>query len=185
MSRIGKAIIKIPEGVQAIANDKNVVDIKGPKGEIQLTIDSILSVKIEDGIIEVKRHSEQKSHKAKHGLYRALLYNNIIGVTEGYTKKMELVGVGYRVALSGQQLDFSLGFSHNIVFELPSEIKIDVVTERGKNPLLTLESFDKELLGLVAAKIQSFRPPEPYKGKGIRFVGQYIRRKAGKAAAAK
>ena len=183
MSRIGKAIITIPDGVEVNTSDKNVVNVKGKKGEVTLTVDPVISVKIQDKEITLERHTEQKDHKAKHGLYRALLNNYIIGVSAGYKVEQELVGVGYRATVSGQQLDLSLGYSHNIIFELPPEIKATTVTERGKNPVITLESYDKELIGLVAAKIRSFRKPEPYKGKGIRFVGEHIRKKAGKSAA--
>lgn len=183
MSRIGLAQIDLPQGVEVQVSDKNVVSVKGPLGELQEKVDPVITVKIDNGIITFERHTEQKDHKAKHGLYRALVNNMIEGVSKGYKKQLELVGVGYRASNQGQRLDLALGFSHPIVFELPKEVKIVTQSERGKNPLITLESHDKQLIGQVAAKIRSLRKPEPYKGKGVRFVGEYIRRKAGKAAA--
>lgn len=183
MSRIGLAPISIPSGVDISVSDKNVVSVKGSKGELTQAIDPNISVKIEDGTLNVVRHTEQKDHKAKHGLYRSLISNMIEGVSNGYEKKLELVGVGYRASHQGQILTLALGFSHPIVFELPEEVKVITESERGKNPIVTLTSFDKQLIGQVAAKIKSLRKPEPYKGKGVRFVGEYIRRKAGKSAA--
>lgn len=183
MSRIGLAPIELPDGVEVSVSDKNVVKVKGSKGELHQTVDPNITVKTEDKTVTLERHSEQKDHKAKHGLYRALINNMVIGVSKGYQLQMELVGVGYRASNTGQQLELSLGFSHPIVFELPAEVKVTTATERGKNPVITLESFDKQLIGQVAAKIKSMRKPEPYKGKGVRFVGEYIRRKAGKSAA--
>ena len=150
---------------------------------MQQTVDPNITVKTEDGEVKLERHSEQKDHKAKHGLYRALIYNMVEGVSKGYQFQLELVGVGYRASNSGQRLELAVGYSHPIVFELPAEVKVSTVSERGKNPIVTIESHDKQLIGQVAAKIKSFRKPEPYKGKGIRFVGEYIRRKAGKSAA--
>ncbi|MDR9488015.1 50S ribosomal protein L6 [Salibacter sp.] len=183
MSRIGLSPIKLPDGVD-VKVDNNIVTVKGSKGELTEKYDtSAVSIKVEDNEIVLERKSEDKDHKSKHGLYRALLQNAVVGVTEGYKKEMELVGVGYRATAQGQNLELSLGFSHNIVFQLPKEVKVTAVSERGKNPLVTLESYDKQLIGMCAAKLRSLRSPEPYKGKGIRFVGEHIRRKAGKAAA--
>lgn len=181
MSRIGKSIIEIPAGVTVTVND-NVVTVKGPKGELSQEITGGITLEQEDGKITVNRPSEAKNHKALHGLYRALINNMVVGTSEGFTKKLELVGVGYRASHSGQKLELALGFSHGIVLELPSEVKVDTLTEKGKNPIITLASHDKQLLGMVTAKIRSFRKPEPYKGKGVRFVGEIVRRKAGKSA---
>ena len=180
MSRIGKNPISIPEDVNVdIQNDKIIV--KGKLGE--LTQDySEVSFVVEDNVITVSRPSENKSHKAKHGLYRSLVYNMIEGVSKGFTKELELVGVGYRASNQGQILDLALGFSHNILFDIAPEVKIETVSEKGKNPIIKLASHDKQLLGYIAAKIRSFRKPEPYKGKGVRFVGEQVRRKAGKSA---
>jgi|TARA_B110000977_G_scaffold31659_1_gene41958 large subunit ribosomal protein L6 len=180
MSRIGKNPISIPEGVSVdIQSDKIIV--KGKLGE--LTQDySEVSFVVEDNVITVSRPSENKSHKAKHGLYRSLVYNMIEGVSKGFTKELELVGVGYRASNQGQILDLALGFSHNILFDIAPEVKIETVSEKGKNPIIKLASHDKQLLGYIAAKIRSFRKPEPYKGKGVRFVGEQVRRKAGKSA---
>ncbi|MEQ8909319.1 MAG: 50S ribosomal protein L6 [Vicingaceae bacterium] len=183
MSRIGLAHIDLPDGVEVQVSDKNVVTVKGPKGELTETIDPVISVKVEEGTVIFERHTELKDHKSKHGLYRALVNNMVEGVSQGYKKHLELVGVGYRASNQGQRLELALGYSHPIVFELPSEIKVETQSERGKNPLINLESYDKQLIGMVASKIKSLRKPEPYKGKGVRFVGEYIRRKAGKAAA--
>jgi large subunit ribosomal protein L6 len=183
MSRVGLAPIKIPQGVEVNVSDKNVVTVKGSKGELKETIDPVISVDVAEGEVNLKRHTEQKDHKAKHGLYRALINNMVEGVSKGYQKKLELVGVGYRAASQGQRLDLALGYSHPIVIEMPSEVKVSAETERGKNPIITLESHDKQLIGQVAVKLKSLRKPEPYKGKGVRFVGEYIRRKAGKSAA--
>lgn len=181
MSRIGKALIEIPQGVE-ITVEKGLVTVKGPKGELTQNVDSAITVEVADNIINVKRHTEQKEHKAKHGLYRSLINNMVEGVSKGYKTQQELVGVGYRASNQGQKLELLLGYSHAIVFELPVEIKVNCESERGKNPIITLESHDKQLIGHVAAKIRSLRKPEPYKGKGIKFVGEQLRRKAGKSA---
>ena len=185
MSRIGKAPINIPAGVTISVDDQNLVTVKGPKGELTQNVDTDIKVSQEDGILTVERPSEQKRHKALHGLYRSLINNMVVGVTEGYKTSQELVGVGYRATNVGNTLDLVLGFSHHFVFELPKEIKVTTASEKGKNPIITLESIDKQLLGQVAAKIRSLRAPEPYKGKGIKFVGEVLRRKAGKSAAKK
>jgi large subunit ribosomal protein L6 len=182
MSRIGKAIINIPAGVD-IKVDGTTVTVKGALGELHQYIDPAITIEIEDGVLTCARSNEEKQTKANHGLYRSLINNMIIGVSAGYEKKMELVGVGYRAAVKGQQLDLTLGFSHNISFMLPEEVKAEAVAERGKNPIITFKSFDKQLIGQVCAKVRSLRKPEPYKGKGVRFVGEHIRRKAGKSAA--
>lgn len=180
MSRIGKNPITIPAGVTVEVNG-NVVTVKGKKG--QLTQDfADVSVKIEEGQVIVERSSDNKVERSKHGLYRALINNMIVGVSEGFTKELELVGVGYRASNQGQKLDIALGFSHNIVLEVVSEVTVETVSEKGKNPIIKLASHDKQLLGQVAAKIRSFRKPEPYKGKGVKFVGEVLRRKAGKSA---
>jgi large subunit ribosomal protein L6 len=184
MSRIGKSPVNIPSGVDVKLNG-NVVTVKGPKGELTQDIDSCVTLSIEDNTITFSRESDAPSHRAKHGLYRALLQNMIQGVSEGYKKEMEVIGVGYRATTAGQQLELALGYSHPIIFEIPNEIKVSADTQKGKAPVVTLESYDKQLLGQVAAKIRSFRKPEPYKGKGIRFVGEDIRRKAGKSAGKK
>ena len=181
MSRIGKAIITIPAGV-TVTEKEGVVTVKGPKGELSQELTAGISLEQNDGQLTVSRPSDTKQHRALHGLYRALINNMIIGTAEGFTKKLELVGVGYRASHSGQKLELALGFSHGIVLELPKEIVIDTLTEKGKNPIITLTSHDNQLLGMVAAKIRSFRKPEPYKGKGVKFVGEIVRRKAGKSA---
>ena len=181
MSRIGNNPIVLPEGVTFEVNE-NVVTIKGKLGELSQEIKGDITVKVEDGTIYVERPSDSKSHKAKHGLYRALLNNMITGVSTGWTKELELVGVGYRASNQGQVLDLALGFSHNIVLDIAPEVKVDAISEKGKNPIIKLTSFDKQLVGAVAAKIRSFRRPEPYKGKGVKFVGEELRRKAGKTA---
>lgn len=185
MSRIGKAPINIPAGVTISVDDTNKVTVKGPKGELTQDVDTDMKITQEDGVLTVERPSEQKRHKALHGLYRSLINNMVVGVTEGYKTNQELVGVGYRATNVGNTLDLVLGFSHHFVFELPKEIKVTTASEKGKNPIITLESIDKQLLGQVAAKIRSLRAPEPYKGKGIKFVGEVLRRKAGKSAAKK
>lgn len=184
MSRIGKAPIEIPVGV-TVKIDNNVVTVKGPKGELKQAVNPELEVKVENNHIVVTRPSDDREHRAQHGLYRALLHNMVVGVSTGYRKEMELVGVGYRAAATGQVLELSLGFSHAIYIKLPAEVKVEAKTERNKNPLIILESDDKQLLGQVCAKIRSLRKPEPYKGKGIKFVGEVIRRKSGKSAGAK
>ncbi|MFT7611205.1 MAG: large subunit ribosomal protein L6 [Parvicellaceae bacterium] len=181
MSRIGKAIITIPEGVEVSFAD-GVVTVKGKKGELTQAISSEITLKIEEGVITFNRTSDEPDHRAKHGLYRSLVNNMVIGVSEGYKTVQELVGVGYRAKCQGQRLELALGYSHPIILEIPSEVKITATMEKGKNPMVELESCDKQLIGQVAAKIRSFRKPEPYKGKGIRFQGEEIRRKAGKTA---
>jgi large subunit ribosomal protein L6 len=185
MSRVGKAPIAIPAGVTVTVSDDNVVTVKGPKGELTQAVDTDITIAQEDGNVLVQRPSEQKRHKALHGLYRALINNMVIGVTAGYKVEQELVGVGYRATNTGNTLDLVLGFSHHYVFELPKEIKVTTTAEKGKNPTIILESTDKQLIGQVAAKIRSLRAPEPYKGKGIKFVGEILRRKAGKSASKK
>lgn len=184
MSRIGKAPIEIPAGV-TVKIDGNNVTVKGPKGELSQKINSDIDVKVEDNHIILTRPTDDREHRAQHGLYRALIHNMVVGVSTGYRKEMELVGVGYRATSTGQVLELALGFSHAIFIKLPSEIKVEAKTERNKNPLIILESDDKQLLGQVCAKIRSLRKPEPYKGKGIKFVGEIIRRKSGKSAGAK
>lgn len=184
MSRIGNAPITVPEGVE-IAQANGIVTVKGKKGELSQVMDTCVEMKIEDNTITFNRVSNDPDHRAKHGLYRSLVSNMIIGVNEGFKKEMEVIGVGYRAVAKGQLLEMALGFSHAIVLEIPSEIKVSAVSEKGKAPIVTLESHDKQLLGQVASKIRSLRKPEPYKGKGIRYVGENIRRKAGKAAAKK
>jgi large subunit ribosomal protein L6 len=182
MSRIGKLPIKIPAGV-SISEKDGLVTVKGPKGELTQTVNPDIKVKIEDGTLTVSRPSDSINHRALHGLYRSLINNMVTGVSEGYKKELELVGVGYRASNTGQLLELSLGYTHNIFLELPDEVKIETKTERNKNPKILLESIDKQLIGQVCAKIRSFRMPEPYKGKGIKFVGEIIRRKSGKSAA--
>ena len=180
MSRIGNNPVAIPEGVTVDVKD-NVVTVKGKLGELTQNYDSI-EIKTEDGSVWVTRSSDTKDQKAKHGLYRSLMHNMIAGVSKGWTKELELVGVGYRAVNQGQKLDLALGFSHNIVLNIAPEVKVETISEKGKNPVIKLTSFDKQLVGQVAAKIRGFRPPEPYKGKGIKFVGEVLRRKAGKSA---
>ncbi|MEM0518286.1 MULTISPECIES: 50S ribosomal protein L6 [Aequorivita] len=181
MSRIGKNPVSIPQGVTVDVKD-NVITVKGKLGELSQEFDSDLTVKVEDGNVLVERPSDSKDHTAKHGLYRALINNMIEGVNNGWTKQLELVGVGYRASNQGQKLDLALGFSHNIVLDIAPEVKVETVSDKGKNPIVKLTSHDKQLVGQVAAKIRSFRKPEPYKGKGIKFVGEQLRRKAGKSA---
>lgn len=185
MSRVGKAPIAIPAGVTVAVSAENEVSVKGPKGTLTQKVDTDITIAQEDGNILVQRPSDQKRHKALHGLYRALINNMVVGVTEGYKVQQELVGVGYRATNTGNTLDLVLGYSHHYVFELPTEIKVTTTAEKGKNPTIILESIDKQLLGQVAAKIRSLRAPEPYKGKGIKFVGEELRRKAGKSASKK
>ena len=180
MSRIGNNPISIPEGVTVEVKD-NAIIVKGKLGELTQEFDGV-EMKMEDGTLTVSRPSDSKDHKAKHGLYRALVNNMVEGVSKGWSKELELVGVGYRASNQGQKLDLALGFSHNIVMDIAPEVKIETVSEKGKNPIVKLTSHDKQLVGAVAAKIRSFRKPEPYKGKGIKFVGEQIRRKAGKSA---
>ncbi|MEM7087515.1 MAG: 50S ribosomal protein L6 [Bacteroidota bacterium] len=180
MSRIGKSPVAIPDGVTVEVND-NVITVKGKLGELTQEFSDV-SVKVEEGDVIVDRPSEAKDHRAKHGLYRSLVFNMIEGVSKGWTKELELVGVGYRASNQGQKLDLAIGFSHNIVLDIAPEVKVETISEKGKNPIVKLTSFDKQLVGQVAAKIRAFRKPEPYKGKGIKFVGEIIRRKAGKSA---
>ena len=180
MSRVGNNPIVVPEGVNVEIHSDSV-KVSGKLGTLSQNFDGV-SVSKEENQLIVKRNSESKEHKAKHGLYRSLIYNMVVGVSQGWKKSLELVGVGYRAQSSGQKLDLSLGFSHNIVMMLPDEIKIETVNEKGKNPIINITSYDKQLVGMVAAKIRSYRKPEPYKGKGVKFVGEEIRRKAGKSA---
>lgn len=184
MSRIGKSPVNIPSGVD-VKLDGNSVIVKGPKGELTQELDACVTLNIEDNVITFNRESDAPAHRAKHGLYRALLQNMVVGVSEGYKKELEIIGVGYRATATGQQLELALGYSHAIILEFPKEVKVSADTQKGKAPVVTLESYDKQLLGQVAAKIRSLRKPEPYKGKGIRFVGEEIRRKAGKSAGKK
>ena len=181
MSRIGKLPIHVPAGVTVTIKD-NVVTVKGPKGELTQEINPDITVSLEDGVMHLTRPSDDKEHRALHGLYRSLINNMVIGVSEGYKRELELVGVGYRVSNQGQLLELSFGFTHSMYLMLPKEVKIETKTERNKNPLIILESADKQLVGQICAKIRSFRMPEPYKGKGIKFVGEEIRRKSGKSA---
>jgi large subunit ribosomal protein L6 len=182
MSRIGILPIDIPAGVSIEVTGDNLVKVKGPKGELSQKVDPDLKIEINENVLTVSRPTEQKRHKSMHGLYRSLIYNMVKGVSEGYEIKQELVGVGYRAEAKGQILELSLGYSHDIHIMLPKEVSVTAVTERRANPIITLNSVDKQLIGQVAAKIRSLRPPEPYKGKGIRFVGEVLRRKAGKSA---
>jgi large subunit ribosomal protein L6 len=182
MSRIGKKPVTITNGVTVSVNADNVVTVKGPKGELKQLIDRDIIVEVKDGQVEFKRPTDQIRHRAMHGLYRSLISNMVKGVTEGYEKKLELVGVGFKAANTGNLLDLSLGYSHNIVFEIPKELKVATSQEKGQNPMISLESIDKQLLGQVCAKIRSLRKPEPYKGKGVKFAGEVLRRKAGKSA---
>jgi large subunit ribosomal protein L6 len=183
MSRIGNAPITIPEGVEINVTNENVVNVKGKLGELSENIKSSIKVTVDNGEISLSRSNDEKQNRSMHGLYRALINNMVIGVSKGYVIEQELVGVGYRAKSQGQKLELSLGFSHPIIFQLPDQVKITATTEKGKNPTIKLESFDKQLIGQVAAKIRSFRKPEPYKGKGVLFKGEVIRRKAGKTAA--
>ena len=182
MSRIGKKPVDVPAGVTFSVSADNTVTIKGPKGELKQAVDRDIKVELKDGKIELTRPTEQIRHRAMHGLYRSLINNMVTGVTQGYSKKLELVGVGYKAANQGNLLDLALGYSHNIIFEIPKELTIATQTDKGANPIITLNGTDKQLLGQVAAKIRGLRKPEPYKGKGVKYVGEYIRRKAGKSA---
>jgi large subunit ribosomal protein L6 len=182
MSRIGKNPVTITDGVNVTVSPENVIIVKGPKGELQQSVDRDIKVEVKDGKVEFVRPTDQIRHRAMHGLYRSLVNNMVKGVTEGYSKKLELVGVGFKAANQGNVLDLALGYSHNIIFEIPKELKVTTSQEKGQNPMITLESIDKQLLGQVAAKIRSLRKPEPYKGKGVKFAGEVLRRKAGKAA---
>ena len=181
MSRIGKAPINIPSGVE-VSIDKSIVKVKGPKGELFQKIDPDLELTVEDGVLELKRPTDQQRHKAMHGLYRSLINNMVIGVSEGYTRELELYGVGYRASSTGNLLELALGYSHPVMFYIPDELKLETIMEKGKPPLVKLTGIDKQLIGQIAAKIKAFRKPEPYKGKGIRYKGEEIRRKQGKTA---
>lgn len=183
MSRIGKAPITLPQGVEINVSKSNLVTVKGPKGELTQQIDQDLILEVEDGVLEIKRPTEQQRHRAAHGLYRSLINNMVVGVSEGFKKELELVGVGYRTSNTGNLLEINVGYSHPIMFYVPDEISVETKMEKGKNPMIILESIDKQLLGQVAAKIRSFRKPEPYKGKGIKYSDEILRRKAGKTAA--
>ena len=183
MSRIGNKPIVVPEDVTVDISDKNLVTVKGPKGELQQQVDTDLEIKLEDGELNFARPTEQKRHKSMHGLYRSLVNNMVVGVKDGYQKQLELVGVGYKASAQGNLLELSLGYSHSIFFAIPEELSVKAETQKGKNPIVTLEGIDKQLVGQVAAKIKSLRKVEPYKGKGVRFVGEHVRRKAGKTAA--
>jgi large subunit ribosomal protein L6 len=181
MSRIGKLPITIPEKVTVTQKD-NVITVKGPKGELSQTVNPAIKIEVKDNTLSVSRSDDERQNRAFHGLYRALLQNMVVGVSEGYKKELELVGVGYRVTNTGNLLEFSVGYTHPIFLQLPPEIKVETKTERNKNPMIILESFDKQLIGQVCAKIRSFRKVEPYKGKGVRCVGEVVRRKSGKSA---
>ena len=182
MSRIGKLPVNLPKGVTVNISDNNMVTVKGPLGELTQAVDKDLKVEVMDNQVLISRPSESKNHKSLHGLFRAVIANMVTGVSQGYKKELELVGVGYRAEAKGQQLEMSLGYSHEIILQLPQEVKVETKTERRSNPIITLSSIDKQLIGHVAAKIRSLRPPEPYKGKGIKFVGEQLRKKAGKSA---
>ncbi len=182
MSRIGKLPVNLPSGVTISVDDANVVSVKGPLGTLSQKVDGDIRVEVENNEVILSRPSDEKRLKSLHGLYRALIDNMVVGVSKGYRKDLELVGVGYRAEAKGQQLEMSLGYSHDIVMELPKEVKVETKTEKRSNPVITLSSIDKQLIGHIAAKIRSLRPPEPYKGKGIKFVGEQLRRKAGKSA---
>lgn len=182
MSRIGRAPISVPGGVTIEVNKSNIVTVKGAKGSLDLQIDPDITIVVEDGVVTVKRPTDQIRHRAMHGLYRSLINNMMIGVSEGYSKELELIGVGYRATNAGNMLELSLGFSHPIIFNVPADIKLETRSEKGKPPVIVLSGIDKQLVGQVAAKIRAMRKPEPYKGKGVKFVGEVIRRKAGKTA---
>lgn len=182
MSRIGKQPVTIPQGVTITVGNDNVVTVKGPKGELKQPIDRDIKLEVQEGQLVLDRPTDQIRHRAMHGLYRALIANLVKGVTDGYKKDLELVGVGYKASNQGNLLDLSLGFSHNIIFEIPKELKVATAQEKGQNPTISLEGIDKQLIGQVAAKIRSLRKPEPYKGKGVKYKGEQVRRKAGKAA---
>jgi large subunit ribosomal protein L6 len=182
MSRIGSKPVSIPKGVTVTLNNDNSITVKGPKGELKEAIDRDIKVEVKDDQVVLGRPTDQIRHRAMHGLYRALIANMIKGVTEGYKKNLELIGVGFKASNQGNVLDLSLGYSHNIVFEIPKELKLATAQEKGQNPTISLEGVDRQLLGQVAAKIRGLRKPEPYKGKGVRYVGEVVRKKAGKAA---
>jgi large subunit ribosomal protein L6 len=187
MSRIGKLPIQLPKGVEINISEQNVISVKGTLGTLVQTVDPAIKVNVnnEENIITVERPTDQNRHRALHGLYRSLIFNMVKGVSEGYTSVQEIIGVGYKAQANGQLLELALGYSHNIFMELPSEVTVETTAERGKNPTIILKSFDKQLLGQVSSKIRSLRKPEPYKGKGIRFMGEVVRKKAGKAASSK
>lgn len=182
MSRIGKKPVTLPQGVTITVGNDNVMTVKGPKGELKQAVDRDITVTVEDGVVTFSRPTDQGRHRSLHGLYRALLANMVKGVTDGFERKLELVGVGYKAANQGNVLDLALGYSHNIIFEVPKELSVVTAQEKGQNPSITLQGIDKQLLGQVAAKIRGLRKPEPYKGKGVKYTGEFIRRKAGKAA---
>jgi large subunit ribosomal protein L6 len=182
MSRIGKKPVTIPKGVTVALGNGNVVTVKGPKGELKQTVDSDITITVKEDTVDISRPTDQIRHRAMHGLYRSLINNMVTGVTTGYQKKLELVGVGFKASNQGNLLDLSLGYSHNIIFEVPKELKVVTSQEKGQNPMISFESIDKQLIGQVCAKIRSLRKPEPYKGKGVKFEGEVLRRKAGKAA---
>jgi large subunit ribosomal protein L6 len=182
MSRIGKKSIPVPEGVTVTVGNDNIVTVKGKKGELKQSIDRDIKVEVKDGQVNFVRPTDQIRHRAMHGLYRAIIANLVKGVTDGYTRKLELIGVGFKASNQGNVLDLTLGYSHNIIFEIPKEIKVATAQEKGQNPIITLEGIDKQLIGQVAAKLRGLRKPEPYKGKGVRYVGEVVRKKAGKAA---
>ena len=182
MSRIGNLPVNLPKGVTVTISDTNVVSVKGPLGQLTQVVDKDMKVEVVENQVVLSRPTESKNHKSLHGLYRALIANMVEGVSNGYKKELELVGVGYRAEAKGQNLELSLGYSHEIIMQLPNEVKVETKTERRSNPIITLTCIDKQLIGHVAAKIRSLRPPEPYKGKGIKFVGEQLRRKAGKSA---
>jgi large subunit ribosomal protein L6 len=182
MSRIGRKSITVPEGVTITVGTDNIVTVKGKKGELKQAIDRDITVEVKDGQVNFTRPTDQIRHRAMHGLYRALIANLVKGVTDGYSRKLELIGVGFKASSQGNVLDLTLGYSHNIIFEIPKELKVATAQEKGQNPMITLEGIDKQLLGQVAAKLRGLRKPEPYKGKGVRYVGEVVRKKAGKAA---
>jgi large subunit ribosomal protein L6 len=182
MSRIGRKPVAVPNGVTITVSSENVITVKGPKGELKQTLDRDIKAEVKDGQVEFIRPTDQIRHRALHGLYRSLVSNMVKGVTEGYKRQLELIGVGFKASNQGNLLDLSLGFSHNIIFEIPKELKLATAQEKGENPKISLEGIDKQLIGQVAAKIRGLRKPEPYKGKGVRYVGEVVRKKAGKAA---
>jgi large subunit ribosomal protein L6 len=182
MSRIGKKPVVVPNGVTVTVNENNIITVKGPKGELKQTVDRDITVAIKDGEVEFARPTDQIRHRALHGLYRSLTANMVKGVTEGYKRQLELIGVGFKASHQGNLLDLALGYSHNIIFEIPKELKLATSQEKGENPKIILEGADKQLIGQVAAKIRGLRKPEPYKGKGVRYTGEVVRKKAGKAA---
>jgi large subunit ribosomal protein L6 len=182
MSRIGKKPVTVPNGVTITVNDENVITVKGPKGELKQAVDRDIKVEIKDDKVNFIRPTDQIRHRAMHGLYRSIVSNLVKGVTDGYTRKLELIGVGFKAASQGNIVDLTLGFSHNIIFEIPKELKVATTQEKGQNPIITLQGIDKQLIGQVAAKLRGLRKPEPYKGKGVRYVGEVVRKKAGKAA---